>query len=220
MNKKVLAGGLASLAVAGLVSGGTFAAWSDYDTVANNQTEAGHLVLDLNGSAPISNVGGQAIAPGEFRTIDFFVASADLDGVPAADLSFTIDDIIDQENGCSSNSEAALDDCETVNDGEFSEESYVRVRYSAPTSGVVFQNNQCKDGSGNSVPTPNGDAGSNDPALWDSLRDLDGFKYALGQLTAGQGICVRFDIGLPSTATDASQGDASNFDLTFDLEQA
>ena len=67
MNKKIVRGGLAGVAVLALAAGGsTFASWSDYDQINGNETEAGHLKLDLNSTGSINNVGGNAIAPGQY----------------------------------------------------------------------------------------------------------------------------------------------------------
>lgn len=226
MNKHIVKGGLAGVAVLALAAGGsTFASWSDFDQINGNKTEAGHLKLDLDSTGAINNVGGQAIAPGEFRTIDFMVASADLDGVPLADLSMKIMNLQDQDNGCgSSNSEQALDPgCATqTNDGgEFSQQGYVRIRYTnpAPESAVTFGGNNCSAPGGyvNSVGyTP---ANDNNSENYPKLNSLGG-SQALGSLAGDQAVCVRVDLGLPESATNIVQTDSSTFDLQFDLVQS
>ena len=217
--------GVSGIAVAlTMIGGATFAAWSDFDVVENNTTAAGHLKLDLNSTGAISNVGGTAIAPGESRTIDFFVASADLDGVPAADLSMVVENLVNNENGCSStNSEKLADpDCDTAPlDGEFSDESYVRVRYTDPANvgDITFANNSCSAPGGYVNAVGYAPPSNNDTEIYPNL-DFFTSSQPLTQLTGDQGICIRIDLGLPPSATNAVQGDSSLFDLRFDLVQA
>jgi predicted ribosomally synthesized peptide with SipW-like signal peptide len=225
MNRKLVIGAVAGVAAVALAYGGsTYSAWSDFGTIENNQVDAGHLVLDLNSTGSINNVGGRSVAPGEFHTIDFFVASADLDGVPAADLSFQIQKLKDQENGCSGNGETAVDpNCANPgNKGEFSSEGYIRVRYTdpAPVGDITFANNSCTAPGGyvNSVGyTP---ANDNETTHYPRLAGLaSSGDHALGTLTGGEGVCVRIDLGLDANATNATQGDSSTFDLRYDLKQ-
>jgi hypothetical protein len=225
MNRKLVIGAVAGVAAVALAYGGTtYSAWSDFGTVEGNQTDAGHLVLDLNSTGSISNVGGQSIAPGQSRTIDFFVASADLDGVPAADLSFSLLKLKDIENGCSGNGETAVDpNCASDgNRGEFSSQGYVRVRYSdpAPVSSITFANNSCTAPSGYVNSVGYVQPSNNDTTIYPRLAGLaSSGAHALGTLTADQGVCVRIDLGLDLNATNATQGDSSTFDLRYDLKQ-
>jgi predicted ribosomally synthesized peptide with SipW-like signal peptide len=224
MNHKLLAGGLGALAVAGLVGGGTFASWTDYDTITGNETEAGHLVLDTDSTGTINNVGAQAIAPGEFRTIDFFVASADLDGVPDADLSMVFENLVEKDNGCASQSEDDLDaTCGDpgVGEGEFSQQGYVRIRWTdpAPTSQITFAGNSCAAPSGYVNAHGYAPANNNDPTVYPRLGSLANVDIPLETLAGDQGVCVRIDLGLDVNATDLVQTDATTFDLTFDLAQ-
>ncbi|MGN6129548.1 MAG: SipW-dependent-type signal peptide-containing protein [Nocardioidaceae bacterium] len=228
MNKKLVRGSLAGVAAIALAAGGTtFAAWSDYGQINGNETAAGHLKLDLDHTGTISNVGVQAIAPNQFHTIDFMLASANLDGVPSADLSMKILHLADQENGCgSTNSEAAVDNCGTAGTpGEFSSEGYIRVRYTdpAPASDFTFANNQCTPSASvggfiHSVDyTP---ANDNDATHYPRLGAFAAAgDHALGTLTSGDAVCVRVDMGLDKNATDAVQSDSSTFDVQFDLNQ-
>lgn len=222
---KILTTSLGALAVAGLVGGGTFASWSDFSTFGNNNTAAGHLVLDASGGEINNVLSGSPIAPGEYRTIDFFLTSADLAGVPSAALSMSIKELVDIDNGCSSASEADVDggnannvDDDVANcdadDGEFSEEAYVNVRWSDPVQGAHFgSGNKCLDE--NDVAVPIGANG-----VLTDLQTLATTPLDMADLTGGDGICVRIDLGLTfADATDASQGDESTFDLRFDLDQ-
>jgi alternate signal-mediated exported protein len=223
MNSKLIKASLAGAAAIALAAGGgTFAAWSDFGQISGNQTEAGHLKLNLNSTGAINNVGGQAIAPGESRTIDFFVASADLDGVPSADLTMKILNLADQENGCGSASEAALEDC-TVDPGEFSSQGYVRVRYTDPTdvANITFASNNCSSSAGGYVNSVGyAPANDNDSTIYPRLSALAAAgDSALGTLAGNEGVCVRIDLGLDPTATNRVQTDSSTFDLEFDLTQ-
>jgi hypothetical protein len=225
MNRKLVIGAVAGVAAVALAYGGsTYSAWSDFGTVTGNKTDAGHLVLSLNSTGSINNVGGQSIAPGQARTIDFFVASADLDGVPSADLSFQIKNLVDQENGCSGNGEPAVDaTCGNAGDpGEFSGQAYVRVRYSdpAPTGAITFANNNCSAPGGYPNSVGYSPANNNDTTVYPRLAGLFASgSQALGTLTGGQGVCIRVDLGLDPNATNATQGDSSTFDLQYDLVQ-
>jgi predicted ribosomally synthesized peptide with SipW-like signal peptide len=224
MNKKIVRGSLAGVAVIALVAGGgTFASWSDFDQITGNETAAGHLKLDLNSTGKISNVGGQAMAPGESRTIDFMVASADLDGVPSANLSMKMLNLVDHENGCgSTNGEQAVDNCAAGDPGEFSGQGYIRVRYTNPasTSAITFANNQCTAPSGYVNSVGYSPASDNNATHFPRLTTFrSNGDNALGTLTGDQGVCVRVDIGLDDNATNAVQTDSSTFDLQFDLAQ-
>jgi alternate signal-mediated exported protein len=225
MNSKLVKASLAGAAVIALAAGGgTFAAWSDFGQVNSNETDAGHLKLNLGATGVISNVGGLSIAPGQNRTIDQYLTSADLDGVPSADLSVTFSHLVNNENGCSTNSETAVDPtCATVGDpGEFAQEGYIRVRYSnpEPVANISWDGSNCIPSGGylNSIDyTP---ASDNNTTHYPRLGTFaaEG-AHALGTLTGGQGICVRMDIGLDPNADDKVQGDSSTWDMQYDLKQ-
>ena len=224
MNSKLIKASLAGVAALALAAGGTtFAAWSDFGTVSGNETEAGHLRLDLANTGVISNVGGNAIAPGESRTIDYFIASSDLDGVPSAALTMNIANLVDSENGCGRASESAVDNCAAGDPGEFSGQGYVRVRYSAPVAAntITYVGNECKiNGLAPALVNSLGysPASDNNSEVYPKLAALTGAQ-ALGTLTGNQGVCLRIDLGLPVSATNAVQTDSSTFDLRFDLTQ-
>ena len=230
MNKKLIKASVAGAAAIALAAGGsTFASWSDSGDILNNVETAGHLKLNLNGSGTISNVGGSSIAPGESYSHDYFLTSADLDGVPSAKLSMLFHGLTDAENLCgSSNSEAAVDtDCATNPAGEFSQQAYVRIRWSNPEAATNITWNaargECTPGAGNSVAsnsygyTP---ANSNDQTTYPRLGALvTGGAFDIATLTKGQGVCMRVDVGLDKLATNAVQSDSSEFDVTYTLDQ-
>jgi len=224
MNRKLVLAAIGGIAAIGLVAGGsTYSAWSDFQQVNNNKTDAGHLVLNLNGSGTISNVGATAIAPGQSRTIDQYLTSADLAGVPSAALSVTFKDMVDQENRCSSNSERAMDpNCDAVGDpGEFSSQAYVRIRYSDPQTGIVLAaNGDCNPTGGYTHSYGYSPVSNNDTTVYPTLGGVQAQSpIQLGTLSAGQGICIRYDIGLPPTATNVTQGDSAIWNMQYDLAQ-
>jgi hypothetical protein len=222
MNRKLVIGAVAGVAAVALAYGGsTYSAWSDLGTVMGNEVDAGHLVLNLDSTSTISNVGGNSLAPGHNSTIDFFIASADLDGVPEADLSFRLTNLVDHENSCSGG-ESAVDNCASGDPGEFSGQGYMRVRYTDPTdvSNITFANNQCTSSAGGYVNSVGySPANDNDTEHFPKLASFSNVDSPLGTLSGGQGICVRVDVGLPLSATNATQGDSSTFDVQYDLVQ-
>lgn len=217
--KKLVAGAVAGVAALALIGGGTFALWSDFDTVEGNNLAAGTLVLDVGESTSL-DMGN--LAPGENKATTLFIANRgdDTAALQDAQLSATFENLRDIEDGCVSNSEKEEDStCGSGsgnNNGEFSEEAYLQLRVSpAATAG------QCASGS---------------PKAWKKLADYFGTSTDLGTLDPGQGICVKIEAGLPSGegnqspppgidaptlngATNASQGDSATFDVRFDLVQ-
>ena len=217
--KKLAAGAVAGVAALALIGGGTFALWSDFDTVEGNNLAAGTLVIDVGESVPLDM--GE-LAPGENKETTLFIAnrSDDTAALQNAQLSATFLNLRDIEDGCVSNSEKAEDSTcgnESGNDnGEFSQQAYLQLRVSsAATAG------QC---------------GSTAPRAWKPLADYFAAPTSLGGLNPGQGICVRIEAGLPSgqgsntpppgidapnapSATNAVQGDSATFDVRFDLTQ-
>lgn len=212
--KKMIITGLAAIGVAGMIGGGTFANWSDFQTYGN-AAGADHLTLDVDSS---STIGFEQIkmAPGVNREFDFVVASRQGDAVPDASLTVSFEDAFGTEDGCRGNSEAVVDaDCDSANDGEFIDEAYISINASAPTTDLA---GACALPRGGRLSTM-------------SLRDafssgaidlLDGVT-----LKPGEGICVGMGITLPSDehpslpeATNASQGDYATWDFVYDLVQA
>lgn len=228
MNHKLLKASIAGAAVIALAAGGsTYAAWSDFQTVTGNETDAGHLVLSLDSTGTISNVGGQSIAPGQSHTFDAYLASSDLDGVPSGDLSLQIKHLVDNENGCASNSEKVADPtCAAANDpGEFSSQGYMRIRYSdpAPVSQITWNpaTSTCSAPGGSAAHSygyspPSDNTETDFPTL--AAVNAAG-SIPLGTLPPNSGVCISITMGLPTTATNAVQGDSSQFDLEYDLVQ-
>lgn len=211
--KKLIAGAVAGVAALALIGGGTFALWSDFDVLEDNTASAGLLELTVE-NGPVNSI-GKPIAPGETYDYEYFLSSADLAGVPNADLSLSIvkDTIKNRENGCNGDEETPDPTCGSAEaDGEFSEQSVMRIRWSNPITNATAAT--CKNG-GQTFP--------NGVQVLDSAPSIDvvaaGAPVDLGNLTAGQGVCVRIDVGLPVAADNASQGDSATYDVRFDLTQ-
>lgn len=219
MKKTTLTAGLATVAVAGLVGTGTFAAWSDFDGYSNS-AGAEHLTLDLSNDATQGFV-QTAMAPGVNREFDFVVASRDGNVVPNASLTITLENLLGTEDGCRGNSETIDDSgaCGTAGTdvapgnvfGQYDDDVRIVVNASAPTTDTA---NACNSGL-----HPRGGRVSSM-----SLRDFE----ALGavnllpsgvNLGPGEGICVAMGLELPIGADNASQGDSATWDFRYDLAQ-
>lgn len=216
--KKLIAGAVAGVAALALIGGGTFALWSDFDTFTGNTLGAGTLTIDVGDSVPL-NI--QGLAPGENKGTALFIANRgdNTAALQNAALTTTVTNLVDIEDGCASNSEAAIDDCTNLSAGDFSAQAYMQYRVSNAISaddctGAAYTNR-----------------------AWQRLNTYDDAAISLGQLDPGQGICIRVEVGLPSGqgsqtpppgidapnapgATNASQGDGATFDVRFDLTQA
>lgn len=223
--KKLAAGASAGVLALALLGGGTFALWSDFDTVEGNQLSAGTLELELtdrSGSA-VTPISMDNLAPGENRSQDFIIANRgdDTDALDGALVTVTLEDLVGKEDGCSSNSEIGVDaDCNNAESGgEFATESNIQFAYGPRSadgecSYQIRQNFEL--------------AGAEDEVI------------QLGNIDSDEAVCLRIEAGLPSglgpngdggdgndgidfgpntDSTNASQGDSATFDLRFDLKQ-
>lgn len=236
--KKMLITSLAAVGVAGLISGGTFALWSDFQVVADNSSEAGELVLNADASSVTTNGGGGPLAPGENKTVYKFVSNRSDNTVALQDalLELSFENLRDAENGCASNGEAVAEgastseaasgdysnaacDAETTTGGELSQEAYLQVRKSA-TSATIDDASDCVSTSSSAV------GAAKTLLAWQTST------VNLGTLDPGQGLCLVFEFGLPGNgiappgidfggppATNASQGDTALWDIRLDLTQ-
>jgi hypothetical protein len=97
------------------------------------------------------------------------------------------------------------------------------VRYSnpAPIGDISYSpSNQCSAPGGLTNSLGYAPPSNNDTEVFPKLSALAASSpWDLGQLTDGEGVCVRFDIGLPPSADNKVQTDSSTFDLKFDLIQ-
>lgn len=237
--KKILTTSLAAIGVAGLISGGTFALWSDFQVVADNSSEAGELVLTADESSVSTNGGGGPLAPGENKTVYRFVSNRSDNTVALQDalLELSFENLRDAENGCASNGEAVAEgaseaqaavndysaaacDTETTTGGELSTEAYLQVRKGAPSTTIVDATD-CTSGSSSAV------GAAKTLSAWMSAPAVN-----LGSLDPGEGLCIVFEFGLPGNgiappgidfggppATNASQGDSALWDIRLDLTQ-
>lgn len=227
MNKKLAkasAAGVAAIAMA--VGGSTFAAWSDFGV---ESTGAGAGILKLNVSDRDGSTRGIepfSLAPGQNKYQEFFLASADADNVPKATLTAGIQNLKDIEDGgpgCTTNSEAVaekpanvgpnglplnpLNDCGTT--GELSDQADVQVLVSDPVASIA----DCPNTGIYHSATPS--------TVGSTLADLAGgttFQIT-NDLDAGEGVCVRMEMSMPTSADNSAQGDDVSFDWRFDLTQ-
>lgn len=224
MNSKLVKASLAGAAAIALAAGGsTFAAWSDFGSVGSS---AGAGILKLNVAPRIgtsSGVDAFSLAPGQNKFQEFYLASADNDNVPVGDLTAKITQLVDTEdNGpaCTTNSEAIaeapadvdshgnptnpLNDCGSA--GELSSQATVQIL----VSDAVDNASSCPNTGIYHSATPSGTG---------TLAAQTAKTFDLGNVSAGQGVCVRMEMSLPSSATNAVQGDQASFDWLFNLTQ-
>jgi predicted ribosomally synthesized peptide with SipW-like signal peptide len=217
--KKALMSAAGAAVALSLAGGGTFAHWSDTDSY-DNSAGAEHLTLDLSNDATQGFV-QTAMAPGVNREFDFVVASRNGTVVPSASLMITLENLLGTENGCDGNKEELPaaeggDDGDCLSpgtsnaDGEYADEVRIAINASAPTTDLA---NAC-----NSSLHPRGGRVSS-MSLRD-LEDLGAVDLLNGDdLGPGEGICVAMGLTLPTSATNASQGDSATWDFRYDLEQ-
>lgn len=222
MNKKLVKASIAGAAALALAAGGsTFAAWSDFGI---QSTDAGAGILKLNVSTREGSTVGiepMSLAPGQNKFQEFYLASADDDNVPVGSLTAKIQNLVDIEDGgpnCTTNSEAIAEGSGTDGSGnptntaicgatgELSGQATVQILVSDPVPSAA----SCPNTGIYQSATPSGTG---------TLASQLPKTFALGQLEAGEGVCVRMEMSLPSSATNATQGDDVTFDWRFDLTQ-
>jgi predicted ribosomally synthesized peptide with SipW-like signal peptide len=219
MNSKLVKGSLAGVACLALAAGGsTFAAFSDFGSIADNSVQTGILKLNLN------NQNGSAAAPlnfGHFNPGHSFVqnvwvASSDSASVPNAQLSVKVENIKDLENGCgSAHSEQAVDpSCSGSTDGDGTLGGEV-----SPLLGTdMYAWKPAKPGVCTDYP---GAGDSATTSIWHStpLKGTENVSKNIGVLQGGQGYCVRIEQYMPTSTGNEAQSDGVKFDLRFDLVQ-
>lgn len=240
MNKKIVRGSLAGIAVIAIAAGGgTFASWTDSGSVNDNHVGAGFLRLNLNGqSGGVAPLNWGRLDPGGVNVRTIWVASDDGGSVPSARLKATFYNLDDQENSCSSDSERRADpnncDGNAARTGELSHILNVQTSYYPEASEA-----QCA-----TYPTNPPGASDGYDVFFASLQgDLfdaasgAGHTYTLHEkdttipliLQPGDGICVGFRAHWPANPSaqvtapydndDVAQGDSMSFDVKFTLEQ-
>ncbi|MFZ5846667.1 MAG: hypothetical protein ACOYX5_04705 [Actinomycetota bacterium] len=224
MNKKLMKASIAGAAALALAAGGsTFANWTDFKINTGNQAGAGKLVLNVSEGAMTSE--SMTLAPGENQSIDYYIASNDGLSVPDGKLYITLKNLRDEEDGCTSFSEAVIEgsnpygagynpatgcgDSTPGNDnGELSQQARMEIwQYGPSASGVC------------GLP-----AGNSQVKNFSIVSTLENQKYPVADLEPGEATCVRAIIKLeedpnPVAADDRVQGDRMTWDFLFDLEQ-
>lgn len=221
MNKHIVKGGLAGVAVLALAAGGsTFASWSDY-SVTESGAGAGMLKLnvDYDGSTRADNQPFN-LAPGENRYQYYFLASSDSRNTPAANLSVTLEDLVDTEDdlACTTNSERDAEGGACNNPGELSQEvTYSFNTLANPVSSAAECPNADQRVQYNTKPR----TGPTGPFASGDLNTAPGKRFILAEdLEPGEGVCMEVHMFMPAgSATNKSQGDDAAFDLRFDLAQ-
>lgn len=244
MQKRTLGLIAGGAAVLGLVGGGTFAGWSDFN-VQEETVAAGHLTLNVGssyevGSEPLN------LAPGINRYRAFYIASNDGDSVPDGDLSVTLQNLEDTENGCENNGEADAEDPARVkgaganaldtdgvtvgarcNDGSDEGEASDLVSLQWRWTDPLPDSTDC-----DALPTYSGQGGTlpseflyTNAAPSGAMAGLEDYSTAIETLAPGEGICVLMTINTfdhPSRPwhMNALQGDQLDFDVRFDLVQS
>ncbi len=214
MNNKLIKASVAGVAALAIAAGGsTFALWSDYDVLGGSQAGAEELSLVI-GEPNSQNFDNMKLAPGVGNDFEFVVASRTGQTIPTADLRMQLTNLQSVEDGCTSaNSEDDVDDCESNLEGDFDDEARIIINASQPLAASV--SDPC-----NSQAYPRG---SRQTSI--SLRDLFNAPNPVKLLPAGtylapgQQVCVSMGLNMPTSATNASQGDSASFDLKFLLDQ-
>jgi predicted ribosomally synthesized peptide with SipW-like signal peptide len=211
MSRTIVTSALGLLAAGALlVVNGTYASWNDSATVGGNRVGASSLQLSVT-SPGTEQFNIVDLLPGGAATFESFITSRDREAVPQADLTLRIDRLVDTEDGCTTSSEAAVDDCATNQVGDFSSTGYVVVDTSLPTTDPAACDQTVHP---RTSVLPNGVRTLEELSDFGSLNLLRD-----GPLKPGEGICVAMAIGLAPSAGNAVQGDSVSFDARFDLSQ-
>jgi predicted ribosomally synthesized peptide with SipW-like signal peptide len=223
MNSKLLKGSLAGVAALALAATGTtFAAYSDFGNINDNSLQAGILKIDLN------NQNGSAATPLDFGNFNpghsfvqnVWVASSNADSVPNANLSVTVTNVRDFENGCgSTNSEQLADPtCTASTDGDGTLGGEISPKLGTDMyAWMPSTPGQCANYPGAATAV----------SIWHStpLKNTEGITKNISTspgghaLNGGDGYCVRIEQYLPASTGNEVQSDSVKFDLRFDLEQ-
>ncbi len=206
MNKFTKAGiaGAAALAIA--AGGGTYALWSDYYVDGGNNIGADRLAIEVEGVGTNAVFNKLDLAPGEKfdqeNVITGRVGGADIN-VAKAYVSFT--DLTDTDNGCGSQSENDVDNCESPSDsGELSQNTHVVVhRYDADCTSNLTR--IVKSESNTTLAQL-----ASQPRLF------------IGDMSDGQQYCLKMTIAIPEGTMGSNNivmTDRSTFSMKYDLEQ-
>lgn len=229
---KTLTMSLAALGVVGMIGGGTFASWTDFQESNDQTIGAGHLQLDLTNAFNDSETvqfTKRKLAPGEGTETRIFLSSIDGESVPNGDLTLTINNLVDNEDlaTCTTNSESVAEsDADCNPGGEFTEHAEVWSQIYSGIDLVAFEAYQATlpggkaqcDGYAKNV------LGMSAPQVITPLDTWASTVHDLGtNLAPGEGTCVKLTIKMVDTgpgAQDEAQGDYATFDMRFDLTQS
>ena len=194
LNKKMLL----SLLVIGVVSvsagAGTWAYFSDTETSTDNTFTAGTLDLELDGADGITGFGITDVAPGDSGEATSIVVSnaGSIDG----DLTVSISDVDDEENGEENDAEAEDDDTSS-NDGYAANDGSAIGDLSYEITLTVSDGTTTYVGNLNTLT---------------NLVDMD-----FGSIGADKTITVSYAVD--TDADNQIQGDSVSFDIDFSLDQ-
>ena len=242
MNKKLIKASVAGAAAIALAAGGTtFAAYSDFGDMNGNTVGAGFLKLDLNGqdgSSVATPISWDKLAPGMVNVRTIWLASNNGESVPKAHLSATFSGLVDNENGCSSNSERVADpntcDDNVAGTGELSRILNFQTSYypelTAEECATWPGSNPVPDNWYNAFfPSNQGNLFANASGAGHTytLKAKDGTTDLV--LAPGDGVCVGFQaywphdpsaqVNAPYNNDDVAQGDSLAFNVKFTLNQ-
>lgn len=182
---------------------GTFASFTDSST---ESASAGAGTLVITSFDQVVPVTAEALdlAPGEQTQYAYFLRN---DGSLPGNLTASVEDVSNLEDGCASASESAAEEgaCDVDGDvGEFSAVATVR--------GEVAEAERRRDCTVDAPVVADLGAGVIDAVA-------AGQPTAVGALGGGDRICVIVTIELPLEAGNAVQGDSADFVIDFVLEQ-
>ncbi|MGY1739403.1 MULTISPECIES: TasA family protein [unclassified Blastococcus] len=185
---------------------GTFAAFSDTDTVNNTAATAGSLVIDATGTTTTA-MAGQRLVPGQSVERTFLVEN-DGQGV-AGYPSAKVTKITNTEDGCTSTSEGQADDCTNPSAGDLAAQTLVAYKQYA-----VSPNGTCG-------PAPT--TGYVPLGILSQIQNVSAASPA--PLAAGQKTCVAFQLTLVDNYggttfnNNLAQGDSFSVDIEFGITQ-
>jgi alternate signal-mediated exported protein len=243
MNSKLLKASLAGVAAIAVAAGGsTFASWSDFNDVNNNNVGAGVLKMTLD---PNANNPGQdrtfdnlKLAPGQYFENQFYVATNDATSTPKARLFIDIRNIVGTENGCDTNSETAEDtNCAGPNQGDLIDQATLTAASYLPTASgscntsaqvLPIRSWKISELVGGTFPMSYLSTAPTELELTGEFQNTSSASVPGGNsgvinkknLAPGEGLCVSLTVGLPNAANNnLAQGDDLSFDLRFEVRQ-
>jgi hypothetical protein len=216
-NSKLLKASVAGAAVVAIAAGGgTYSAWSDFATQSAG-AGAGFLRLNLGDhqGTDTNVVQPFSLAPGQHKTQDFYLASADSGNTPDGAVTAYVDKLTSTEDTasgtCTTASEAAAEDTSNcaANGGELAQQAHISVWKLDNVSSQA----EC-DHYDSSIP-----ALVNNVVMDAAPTSADPITVS-PDLAPGKGVCMVVEVSLPyDSATNASQGDQMSWDWHFDLTQ-